>query len=78
MKKRFFKFAKMAAQNADYTGCNKNAPAIGAVAVYKGSIVATAWSSSADAAPGADSTAGTAAPAASENDTASVDAGAFQ
>lgn len=35
-------------------------------------------SSSADAAPGADSTAGTAAPAASENDTASVDAGAFQ
>ena len=35
-------------------------------------------SSSADAAPVTDSTAGTAAPAASENDTASVDAGAFQ
>lgn len=35
-------------------------------------------SSSADAAPGADSTAGTVAPAVSENDTASVDAGAFQ
>lgn len=43
MKQRFFKFAKMAAQNADYTGSNKNAPAIGAVAVYKGSIVASAW-----------------------------------
>ena len=35
-------------------------------------------SSSADAAPGVDSTAGTVAPAVSENDTASVDAGAFQ
>ena len=43
MNQRFFQFAKRAAQNADYKGCNKTSPAIGAVAVYKGSIVATAW-----------------------------------
>ena len=42
MKERFFKFAREAAQWADYRG-TRSAPAIGAVAVYKGSIVADAW-----------------------------------
>lgn len=42
MKIRFFKFAREASLNATYTGSHKFAPAIGAVAVYKGSIVATA------------------------------------
>ena len=41
MNKRFFKFARSAAKWADYQGA-RSAPAIGAVAVYKGSIVATA------------------------------------
>ena len=42
MKERFFKFAREATQWADYHG-TRSAPAIGAVAVYKGSIVAEAW-----------------------------------
>lgn len=42
MKERYFKFAKLAAQFADYNG-TRSAPEIGAVAVYKGSIVAEAW-----------------------------------
>lgn len=42
MKVRFFKFAREAAQWADYQG-TRSAPAIGAIAVYKGSIVAEAW-----------------------------------
>lgn len=42
MKERYFKFARDAAQWADYQG-TRSAPAIGAVAVYKGSIVAEAW-----------------------------------
>lgn len=42
MNERFFKFAREAAQNADYSG-TCSSPAIGAVAVYKGSIIATAW-----------------------------------
>ena len=41
MKERYFKFAKIAAQFSDYKG-TRSAPAIGAVAVYKGSIVAAA------------------------------------
>ena len=43
MNQRFFKFARQAAMKADYHGTNSCAPAIGAVAVYKGSIVAEAW-----------------------------------
>ena len=42
MKERYFKFAREAAQWADYQG-TRSAPAIGAVAVYKGSLVAEAW-----------------------------------
>ena len=42
MKERYFKFAKQAAQWADYKG-TRSAPAIGAIAEYKGSIVADAW-----------------------------------
>ena len=42
MKERYFKFAKQAAQWADYQG-TRSAPAIGAIAVYKGTIVADAW-----------------------------------
>ena len=42
MKERYFKFARDAAQWADYQG-TRSAPAIGAIAVYKGSIVAEAW-----------------------------------
>lgn len=42
MKERYFKFAYNAAQFADYRG-TRSAPAIGAIAVYKGSIVASAW-----------------------------------
>lgn len=42
MKERYFKFAREAARCADYQG-TRSAPAIGAVAVYKGSIVAEAW-----------------------------------
>ena len=42
MNERFFKFAKAASLKADYCG-SSGRPAIGAVAVYKGSIVAEAW-----------------------------------
>lgn len=42
MKERFFKFAREAARWADYQG-TRSAPSIGAVAVYKGSLVAEAW-----------------------------------
>ena len=41
MKERYFKFARTAAKFSDYHG-TRSAPAIGAVAVYKGSIVAEA------------------------------------
>ena len=43
MKVRFFKFAREASMQATYTGSHRFSPMIGAVAVYKGSIVATAW-----------------------------------
>ena len=43
MKERFFKFAREASMRATYTGSHRFSPMIGAVAVYKGSIVATAW-----------------------------------
>lgn len=44
MNERFFKFAREASKNADYKNKGtSNSPAIGAVAVYKGSIVAEAW-----------------------------------
>ena len=42
---RYFKFAKQASLKATYKGSNNFAPAIGAIAVYKGSIVAEAWNS---------------------------------
>ena len=42
MNKRFFKFARAASKGATYQGSHNFAPMIGAVAVYKGSIVATA------------------------------------
>lgn len=42
MNKRYFKFAREASKNATYQGSHNFSPAIGAVAVYKGSIVATA------------------------------------
>ena len=42
MNKRFFKFARKAAELSTYRGSHNFKPAIGAVAVYKGSIVATA------------------------------------
>lgn len=42
MNTRFFKFAREAAKKADYTG-SSSSPSIGAVAVYKGSIIAEAW-----------------------------------
>lgn len=42
MKERYFKFAREAAKLADYHG-TRSAPAIGACAIYKGSIVAEAW-----------------------------------
>lgn len=44
MNERFFKFARQASLKADYKGGKRsNSPAIGAVAVMKGSIVAEAW-----------------------------------
>lgn len=43
MNKRYFKFAREASKKATYQGSHHFSPAIGAVAVYKGSIVATAW-----------------------------------
>lgn len=45
MNKRFFKFAREASMQATYHGAKNFRPAIGAVAVYKGSIVATAYNS---------------------------------
>ena len=42
MKERYFRFAKQAAQFADYHGTRSD-PAIGAIAIYKGSLVAEAW-----------------------------------
>lgn len=43
MKERYFKFAREASKQATYQGSHRFSPMIGAVAVYKGSIVATAW-----------------------------------
>lgn len=45
MKLRYFKFAREASKRATYRGSHNFAPAIGAVAVYKGSIVASACNS---------------------------------
>ena len=42
MKERYFKFAREASKRATYTGSHRFSPMIGAVAEYKGSIVATA------------------------------------
>ena len=42
MNKRYFKFAREASKRATYQGSHNFAPAIGAVAVYKGSIITTA------------------------------------
>jgi len=42
LNKRYFKFAREAAMKATYIG-TRSSPAIGAVCVYKKSIVATAW-----------------------------------
>lgn len=43
MKERYFKFAREASMRATYTGSHRFSPMIGAVAIYKGTIVATAW-----------------------------------
>ena len=43
MNERYFKFAREASLKADYKGSNACSPRIGAVAVYKGSIVAEAF-----------------------------------
>ena len=43
MNKRYFRFAREASKLATYTGSHNFSPAIGAVAIYKGSIVATAF-----------------------------------
>ena len=45
MKVRFFKFAREASMKATYQGSHRFSPMICAVAVYKGSIVATACNS---------------------------------
>ncbi len=45
MNLRYFEFAKKAAQSASYHGPNNFKPRIGAVAIYKGSVVATASNS---------------------------------
>ena len=45
MNKRYFRFAREAAMRATYEGSHNFKPAIGAVAVYKGSIVASACNS---------------------------------
>ena len=42
MNKRYFKFAREASKEATYTGSHRFSPMIGACAVYKGTIVATA------------------------------------
>ena len=43
MNKRYFKFAREASMQSTYHGSHNFAPAIGAIAEYKGSIVATAY-----------------------------------
>ena len=43
MKVKYFKYAKEAAKKADYEGASS--VKIGAVAIYKGSVVAEAWNS---------------------------------
>ena len=43
MNKRYFRFAREASMKATYTGSHRFSPMIGAVCVYKKSIVATAW-----------------------------------
>ena len=43
MMERYFKFAREASMRATYTGSHRFSPMIGAIAVYKGTIVATAW-----------------------------------
>ena len=43
MNKRYFKFAREASKCATYHGSKNFAPAIGAVAIYKGTIAATAY-----------------------------------
>ena len=43
MKERYFKFAREASMKATYTGSHRFSPMIGAIAIYKGTIVATAW-----------------------------------
>lgn len=45
MNERYFKFARKAAKESSYHGSHHFSPAIGAVAVYKGSIVASACNS---------------------------------
>lgn len=45
MKERYFKFAREASKLATYQGSHRFSPMIGACAVYKGSIVATAANS---------------------------------
>ena len=45
MKERYFKFAREASMRATYTGSHRFSPMIGAVAIYKGSIVASGWNS---------------------------------
>lgn len=45
MNERYFKFAREASFHATYVGSHRFSPMIGAVAVYKGSIVATASNS---------------------------------
>ena len=42
MKERYFKFAREASKTATYQGSHNFCPAIGGIAIYKGSIVATA------------------------------------
>lgn len=42
MKERFFKFARAAMLKSDYKGSGSS-PRVGAIAVYKGTILAEAW-----------------------------------
>lgn len=43
MNERYFRFAREASKHATYTGSHRFSPMIGGIAVYKGSIVASAW-----------------------------------
>ena len=43
MKERYFKFAREASMRATYTVSHRFSPMIGACAIYKGTIVASAW-----------------------------------